>query len=197
MGLFEVFGQILKKVSEKNEADPQVETAEPVVFEQVRKHVEEVEKESSSRGRGDIYRDYAEKVRQAQAENEADPEVKTADNSVFDDLLREIEELKNNQPAPSTNRRQADPVFIPPVESQPQPQFGSHAMTVSGGSIQLRSEPKMGGAKLDIYVPDRSQIRILSISDNAIILDGKRSRFVEVEYNGRRGWVLESYLMMA
>lgn len=197
MGLFEVFGQILKKVSDKNEADPAVETAEPVVFEQVRKRVEEVEQESSSSGgRGDIYRDYAEKVRQAQKENEVDPEVKTADTSVFDDLLREIEELKNDAARPNESRTQSEPVFIPRVESQPKPQYGSHAMTVSGGSIQLRSEPSMGATKLELYVPDRSQIRVLSVSDNSITLDGKKSRFVEVEYNGRRGWLLENYLMM-
>lgn len=198
MGLFEVFGQILKKVSDKNEADPAVETAEPVVFDRVRKRVREVqEAETPSRGRGDIYKDYAEKVRQAQRENELDPEVKTADSSVFDDLLREIEEHKNDAARPEASRTHSEPVFIPRVESQPRPQYGSHAMTVSGGSIQLRSQPEMGAAKLDLYVPDRSQIRVIGMSENSIILDGKKSRFVEVEYNGRRGWLLENYLMMA
>jgi len=206
MGLFDVFGQILKQVKNKNEADEAVETAEPVIFEQVRKRVEEVEQqESTSRGRGDIYKDFAEKVKQAQHENEVDPEVKTADRSVYDDLLNEIEKLKkqveDNPPERRVDntppqRRVAEPVFIPRVESQPQPQFSNYAMTASGGSLQLRSQPSMGAAKLDIFIKNQSQVRILSMSENAIILDGKRSRFVEVEYNGQRGWVLESYLIM-
>ena len=192
-----MFNQILKQVSNKNEADPQVETAEPVVFEEVKKKIEEVEPESSSRGRGDIYRDYADKVRQAQKENEADPNVKTADSSVFDDLLKEIENLKNQQNDASNDRRVSDPVFIPSVDPRPAPQMGSHGMTVSGGSLQMRNAPSMGAAKLDIWVKDRSQVRIISFSENSITLDGKKSRFVEVEYNGQRGWLLENYLMIS
>lgn len=197
MGLFDVFGQILKQVKDKNEADPQIETAEPVVFEQVRKKVEEAEQVSTSRGRGDIYRDYAEKVRQAQEENQADPVVKTADRSVYEELLNEIEKLKKQvEEQPPAGRRVADPVFLPSIDPQPSSQFANHAITVSGGSIQLRSAPSMGSSKLEIWVPDRSQLRVVSLSENSIILDGKKSRFAQVEYNGQRGWVLENYLMM-
>ncbi len=207
MGIFDVFGEILKQVANKNEADENVKTADPVVFEEVRKKVEEVNANIPSGGRraGGSYADYQEKVREAQRENEANPNVETADSSIFDDLLEEIrkqEELEQGNANPRPTHEA--PVYIPPIqrgplESQtniPQPKrsYGAQAMTNSPGSLALRDAPSMGAGKLDLRVPNRSLLNILEYSENSIILDGKKSRFVLIEYQGQQGWILESYL---
>ncbi len=209
MGLFEVFGQILKQVANKNEADPTVETAEPVVFEDLKKKIEEVEtNETTGRRRGDIYKDYSEKVREAQRENEASTEVKTADNSVYDNLMKELERLQQNEmeDSPSGPVHHSNPEFDSPVFGHSQgassmPPLGQTENTSpnvytnsNGGSLQLRTQPEMGAPKMDFRVPDRSLINVLQLSENSIILDGQRSRFALIEYQGQRGWILESYL---
>ena len=95
MGIFDVFGEIIKQVSKKNKEDDKVKTADPVVFDEVKKKLETVEANIPSGGRrADVYRDYQEKVREAQRENEANPEVETADSTVFDDLLAEIKKMQ-------------------------------------------------------------------------------------------------------
>ena len=71
---------------------------------------------------------------------------------------------------------------------------GAQAMTNSPGSLALRDAPSMGAGKLDFRVPNKSLLNILEYSENSIILDGKKSRFVLIEYQGQQGWILESYL---
>lgn len=193
MGLFEVFGQIIKQVADKNKADETVETAEPIVFEEVKRKVEEVEQDSNTRTRGDMYKDYFKKLEEAKRENEANPEVKTADATVFDDLLKELERLQNASPESEQGEGQIPDVIATP-EPQPTRTYGAQAFTNSGGSLQLRSEPQMMASKLNVYVPDTTVLNILQYSENKIILDGKPSRFVLVEYQGQQGWILESYL---
>lgn len=217
MGIFDVFGEILKNVANKNQKDENVKTADPVVFEDVKKKLETIEETASTgRSRSDMYKDYAEKVREAQRENEASPEIETADKSVFDDLLKELDRAQNEE---STGWSDTGPiggseetVFVPPVFTSPvsneprvhhrEPELsneplinlGSQAMTNSAGSLELREEPSMGAAKSTIRVPNKTLLRVLQYSDNKIILDGKPSRFVLVDFNGHQGWILESYL---
>lgn len=193
MGLFEVFGQIIKQVADKNKADEKVETAEPIVFEEVKRKVEEVEQDSKTRSRGDMYKDYYKKVEEAKRENEANPEVKTADASVFDDLLKELDNLRTANENNEQTEGQTPDVFATP-QPQPTRTYGAQAFTNSGGSLQLRSEPQMMASKLNVYVPDATVLNILQYSENKIILDGKPSRFVLVEHQGQQGWILESYL---
>lgn len=216
MGIFDVFGQILKNVANKNEQDENVKTADPVVFEEVKRKCEEVD-ECAPEGtsRSDIYRDYAKKVEEAQRENEASAEVETADKSVFADLMAELERMQNEESAGQSNTGPgagaAETVFVPPVfnspvyndagvqnepvrQEEPIINMGSQAMTNSPGSLELRAEPNMGAAKSSIRVPNKTLLKILQYSDNAIMLDGKRSRFVLVDFNGHQGWILESYL---
>ncbi len=211
MGIFDVFGEIIKQVSKKNKEDDKVKTADPVVFDEVKKKLETVEANIPSGGRrADVYRDYQEKVREAQRENEANPEVETADSTVFDDLLAEIKKMQEQDQQGQSEMPQPTheaPVYVPPIqrgplESQTQPNipspkapnYGSQAMTNSPGSLALRQAPDMGAQQMNIRVPNKSLLNILEYSENAIILDGKRSRFVLVEYQGQRGWILESYL---
>jgi len=212
MGIFDVFGEI----SNKNRDDEKVETADPVVFEEVKKKIEQVEANVPSGGRrADVYKDYQEKVLEAQRENEANPDVKTADRTVFDDLLAEIKKMQEQegqtQGSDATPRPTHEaPVYIPPIQrgplesntsshrepqmQNPQTTYGAQAMTNSPGSLALRDAPNMGAQQLQIRVPNKSLLNILQYSENAIMLDGKRSRFVLVEFEGQQGWILESYL---
>jgi len=215
MNLKHLFETILHNVSKKNEADENVKTADPKVFEAVKKKVETSEHNLPTGGRrSEVFDDYMEKILQAKDENVADPNVETADNSVFDDLLKEIEVLKEKVNAQestnATNQRGAIPPLdpLPPIGSRPQPApqhtsrpappapaAGTQAMTNSqGGSLQLRAAPDMGAQKVDIRVPDRTLLRVIQYSENSIMLDGRRSRFALVDYNGQRGWILENYL---
>lgn len=219
MGIFDVFGEILKNVAKKNQEDEQVKTADPVVFEEVKKKLEECEEDvPTGRSRSDIYKDYAEKVREAQRENEASQEVETADESVFGDLMKELERMQNEESSGAANTGPVggtdEAVFVPPVFTSPvsnnpvqhrEPEFkqepqeplinlGNQAVTNSPGSLALRAEPNMGAATSNFRIPDKTLLKILQYSDNSITLDGKRSRFVLVDFNGNQGWILESYL---
>ncbi len=216
MGIFDVFGEILKNVAKKNQEDEQVKTADPVVFEEVRKKLEECEEEApAGRSRSDIYRDYAEKVKEAQRENEASQEVETADESVFGDLMKELERMQNEESSGHSSTGPVggteEAVFVPPVFTSPvsnnpiqhiEPEFreeplinlGNQAVTNSPGSLALRAEPSMGAATSNFRIPDKTLLKVLQYSENSIMLDGKRSRFVLVDFNGNQGWILESYL---
>jgi len=157
-----------------------------------------------------MYKDYERKVLEAKQENEADPQIETADNSVYDDLLAELKKIQeqDNTSAEAPRPTHEAPVYIPPVqrsplESQTQPniprpqsrnQFGTQAITNSPGSLALREAPNMGAQQSSFRIPTNSQLNVLEYSENSIILDGQRSRFVLVEFQGKRGWILESYL---
>jgi len=170
MGIFDVFGEIIKQVANKNEKDENVKTADPVIFEEVKKKLENLDANVPKGGRrAGSFKDYQEKVLEAQRENEANPEVETADKSVFDDLLAELKKLQDQA-------------------------LGNQAVTNSGGSLELRVAPDMGANKLANRVPNASLLKIIKYSDNKIILDGQPSRFVLVDYQGQQGWILESYL---
>ncbi len=87
-------------------------------------------------------------------------------------------------PQPSTN-----------VVPQSQVQNAPVAITDSmGGSLQLRTNADFGAPMTQIFVPDRSQLRVLGFSSHSINLDGKDVRFALVDYNGQQGWTFESYL---
>jgi len=211
MILLNVLGQIIKKVAQKNEEDIKVKTAEPIVWDEVKKKLETVNNETPAAGsRSDMYKDYERKVLEAKQENEANPNVETADTSVYDDLLAELKKAQGQDQAQAEMPRPTHeaPVFIPPVqrgplESHTQPnipspqshnQIGSQAITNSPGSLTLRDAPNMGAQQSSFRIPSNSPLNILEYSENSIILDGKKSRFVLVEFQGQQGWILESYL---
>ena len=197
-----VLANILKKVIKNNEEDPNVKTAEPVVFEELKKKFEKVEPLQNESREDDILEMMKKRVEEAQVENEVNPQVETADRSVYDNLLRELELLRNEP----SRRVDVPPVLqrdVPPVVSTgsqagwepPKQSRVIQAMTNSGGTLQLRQNPDMGAPiHQKVRIPDNTLLTPLQYSDNTIILDGKKSRFVLVEYNGVRGWILESYL---
>ncbi len=210
MSFLYAFGDLLGKVLAKNRDDANVKTAEKSVFDEVQKKVEQVEaQDTQAKTRADILREYREKILEAQHENEVNPEVETAPKSVYEDLMAEVEKMREQEE--QYNREQVfgqgsqhDPIRVlddmpTPQPTQPtqssMPNLGSQAVTNSmGGSLAMRAAPNMGAQQSNLRIPDKSLLRILQYSDNAINLDGRRSRFVLIEYNGEQGWVLENYL---
>jgi len=203
-----VLANILKKALDTNRDDPEVKTADPVVFEELKKKFEKVEPLQKDNREDDILEMMKKRVEEAKVENEVNPEVETAPRSVYENIMKELEKLKNQ----STGSGNIPPVLprtnIPPVVPSARDHSGSQpgweppvqrnemqAMTNSGGSLQIRQSPDMGAPiHQTVRIPDQSLLTILEYSDNKINLDGKMSRFALVEYNGVRGWILESYL---
>lgn len=203
-----VLKTILKKALETNRDDPQVKTADPVVFKELEKKFETVEPLQKENREEDILDMMRKRVEEAKVENEVNPEVETAPRSVYENIMKELEKLKNqsaqagNVPpvlsrgnippvvAPDRDLKGSQPGWEPPVQSSVM-----QAMTNSGGSLQIRQNPDMGAPiHQTVRIPDQSLLTILEYSNNKINLDGKLGRFALVEYNGVRGWVLEHYL---
>lgn len=139
-----------------------------------------------------------EKMKQTQVENERDPEVETADVSVFDNLLKEIERLKEKVetevPAtPEVPKTVLGDILTTNVE----PGAGTGMMMTTnsgGGSLALRLEPDMGAPVNSVRVPHQSAVRILNQSNKSIRLDGLVAHWIQVEYDGQVGWILDTYL---
>jgi len=189
--LINLIKQVVTKVQEKNQADPNVKTADPSVFEQMQKKLETKSAQVADTD-DDICDVLCEEVGQAQVENEADPSVETADNSVFEEMKRELEALKAKVAEQETVASTPNSPEVPHAANS---SAAVMAMTNSGGgSLQLRKEPNMGAESFEARVPESTLVQVVKYSDNKIMLDGKASRFVLVEANGVRGWLLESYL---
>jgi len=188
--LANVLGTIIKQVAKRNKKNDNVKTADPVVFDEVQKKIENVDHGAeTSRSRADVLRDYFEKVKEAQVENEASPEVETADRSVYEDMLKQIEELK----AKVEHQNRQPNIPMPDVQVNQAPQI-MQAWNSSGGTLEGRSAPDMAAQKSTLRIPNGGVFNVLEYSENGINLDGKRSRFVLVESNGQKAWVLENYL---
>lgn len=198
---FNIIKEVIKTVKKKNEADPQVKTADPSIFDQLEKHVDNSQPKES----GEFLEDLRRNVNHVQRENRDNPHVETADRSVFEDMQKELDALKaqiaakNNAPAAApvttastTHNTAPEPV----VEVKRTPAVEQIlAMTNSGGgSLSMRTAPDMGAATMDSRVADSSLVKVIEYSKNSIHLDGKNTRFVKVDVNGQVGWLLESYL---
>jgi len=205
----------LSKVQKNNKENPDVKTADESVFENLSRKMEREEKEIGNNvDRREMFDRLRRKVEETQYENEADPQVETADPSVFDDLMKEIEAANEKfeyQERQQSGRQHTDTYnsdmhhrdsHAPTSEwgqnesVSPKKQVNSFATTSSnGGSLQMTMEPQIGGAVKSIRVPHGSQVRIIQFSDNIINLDGRNSRFAYIDYNGQQGWIPETYLI--
>jgi len=189
--------QVVTNVQKKNEADPNVKTADPAVFEQMVKKLETKTAEVVDTD-DDLCDVLCEEVNHSQVENEADPNVETADNSVFEQMKIELEALKAKvaEQDAAVPRAAEAPVVVPPAPAAVSTASNAiMAMTNSGGgSLALRKEPNMGSASYDVRVDDSTLVKVIEYSENSINLDGKTSRFVLIEAGGQTGWLLESYL---
>lgn len=188
----------VNKVKENNRVDPNVKTADASVFEMlVEKMKKKPEAASTNERPLDVFDKLEAKVTEVQQTNEADPNVETADSSVFEQMKRELEALKS-QVAEQEARANAP---VPPAPPAASTHTTSHsagpqvmAVTDSGGALQIRATPDMGAPTKNVLVPDSSLIRVVEYSDKGIILDGKESKFVLIEFEGQQGWILDSYL---
>jgi len=185
-----VLKSILKRALDTNRDDPEVKTADPVVFKELEKKFEKVEPFQTENKESDILDMMRKRVEEAKVENKVNPEVETADSSVYENIIRELEKLKNQSGQQAGSQSGGQPGWEPPVQSGV-----VQAMTNSGGSLQIRQEPNMDAPiHQTVRIPDQSLLAVLEYSINKINLDGRLSRFALVEYNGVRGWILESYL---
>jgi len=216
MGIFKVLKEMAEQVQNRNRANPKVKTVDSSVFDKIKDAVEGLKEkhedpdEVARRKKVEAVEELKERVYEVQCENEADPDCETADSSVFTELNEMLEKYKAENAASTP----APPAYEPPVDFNkeviyeevepapaPAPAPSSNAddrvvaLTNSmGGSLALRAEPDMGAAVNTIRIPDSSRLYVLGYSENSIILDGKKSRWVHVDFEGQIGWVLESYL---
>jgi len=196
MGLFSVLKKLSSEIQKKNRENPNVETADKSVFDNIRNAIEDIKgkrgEEPAPQKRTEAVEELKERVFEVQRENKENPNIPTADSSVFDELNGMLEKYKaeNNKevgyeevtpaPAPSSSNSSSDRVL---------------AITNSmGGSLALRAEPDFGAATNQMRIPDMSKVYIVKYSDHSINLDGKDSRWVLVDFDGQQGWMLEGYL---
>lgn len=87
----------VKKVQENNRKNPDVKTADSSIFDKLKEKFEDVKNNARPRERGEstnILDQLRNRIDDVKRDNEADPNVETADSVVFDDMKRELEELK-------------------------------------------------------------------------------------------------------
>lgn len=177
---------LILAVQKNNKENPEVKTADESVFKDLENEVEQVNKDydmTSSNSRADAYKEMRRRMEQVQQNNEANPDVETAHSSVFEEMQRKIEALQR-QLESQQNPAQTQ-------QSSNQALAFVHGM---GGSLALRTEASMGAPQIEVRVPDNATVTILQQSNQAIVLDGEKSSFVYVDYNGTRGWILDAYL---
>lgn len=215
MGLFSVLKDLANQVKNRNRANPEVETAPDTVFDSIQEAIEDVkcnteceDDDPMPEKRTETVEQLKDRVIQVQRQNEADPNVATADSSIFDELSDLLDKHKA-QPDSSYSTSNESEIFgqeaeyeevIPETKSTPTPAPSFEddrvvAITNSmGGSLALRAEPDLGAAVNQTRIPDSSRIYVVEYSQHSINLDGKNSRWVLIDYDGQRGWVLEGYL---
>ncbi len=196
--IFSLIKNVIDKVQESNEKDQNVKTADASVFEEIKKKVDTTQSkiQSKAKTRADLYDELRNHIDNTRVENRNNPEVETADASVFENLMKEIEELKKKvETQEASSEAQVGDVVSGSVAHAEAAEAGQVAMTNSfGGSIRLRLKPDMGSPVNVIRIPDNSLLRVIEYSEHKINLDGKEVRWARIEFDGQRGWVPESYL---
>lgn len=294
MGLFSKIKDALADVQQQNRENAKEKTAPKEIFDRLRNKLEEVQKEQQTRkstkkgrtksnSKGSIFSQIMDKFDQAKEENAASKKEETADNSILDQIHKEMEAIKKDKKVKVETKAETSPDWgspsgIPGVDSilgrvlagaqkeqqakkvepekaedfgsifdsimnsdkpkasrsntkkapkvEKKPTFGeifdqlvqeekkSTSRTASasksisglqvggsalvdgkGGSLAIRTQPKMNAGKLDQRLPDNVNVRLLDYNErNKINLDGKDTGWYLVDYQGMQGWVLESYL---
>ncbi len=198
--LFSLIKNVIDKVQDNNRKDENVKTADASVFKNLKTRVEETEKQAAkdTMTRADLYDILRNHVDNTRVENRNHPDIETADASVFENLMKEIEELKKKVEEKEPTEADSNPTVDHSADVANAPRAssaGQEAMTNSfGGSIRLRLKPDMSSPVNVVRIPDNSLLRVVEYSDHTIILDDKEVRWAKVEFDGQRGWVPESYL---
>ncbi len=200
LNYIDLFRKVTTAVQNINRDDPEVKTADPSVFDKLNQRIEQEQGPQESDGRTDMFERMKKHIDEVQYENECDEACETAEPSVFENLQKEIEMLKQKVQAQEANQ---DPGHVSDQWNAPTPDIlfdsgqSSEMIAVTnsmGGSLGMSQNPEIGGPTLSVRVPDRSRVTIIEYSQNKINLDGKDCRFAYVDYNGQRGWIPESYL---
>ena len=216
--LFDIIKKFGEKVADaqQNNRESQTEkTADGSVFDDIRSRMEKMNEKDhaeaeSSRSPFDIFKSEIEDV---QTKNRENPNVETAEPSVFDKMRAEIERMEAEAKTGSagtgvfeeehSSNMPYDSSFDEVVNTPAPPatprvlQVGGMANTLSGGgSLGMRITPDMGAGKNATRIPSGAQIKILDYNDqNKINLDGKICGWYKVDFNGQQGWILANYLV--
>lgn len=107
-------------------------------------------------------------------------EKKPTFGEMFDQLMQEEKQAASKKRSTATTGLQVG---------------GSALVDGKGGSLSIRTDPKMSAGTIAQRLPDNVNVRLLDYNDrNKINLDGQVSGWYLVDYQGVQGWVLESYL---
>jgi len=213
MGLFSALKDLANQVQNRNRSNPKVETAPGTIFDSIKNAIEDVKNNTDCEDdnpmpekRTETVEQLKERVIEVQRQNEADPNIPTADSSIFDELSSILDKHKSETGSSYSNSDESE-VFgqeaeyeevVPIPRSTPTPSFDDDrvvAITNSmGGSLALRAKPDLGAAVNQIRVPDASRVYVVEYSKHSINLDGRDSRWVHIDHDGQSGWVLEGYL---
>ncbi|MBT8219643.1 MAG: hypothetical protein KJP00_07455 [Bacteroidia bacterium] len=99
--ILDVILKTINSVQQKNQQDPNVETADPTVFDLIRGKLQNLDAKSRdkriAKGKSpeSIFDLIKREIEGARTENQQNPNVKTAPGSIFDDILKKI----NKKPA--------------------------------------------------------------------------------------------------
>jgi len=132
-----------------------------------------------------IMKEEQPKASRSTSSKQASPRIQKTKQPTFSDILDQlVKEEKQTTRSSSSVTKKATGL-----------QVGGTAMVDSGGSLAIRTQPKMSAGTLSDRLPTDVNVRLLDYSDrNKINLDGKNTGWYLVDYQGLQGWVLESYL---
>ncbi len=227
------FGNLLKNIGKglgdlqkQNRDNPNEQTAHGSVFDRIKEALNDMKEKAASTnpgsnnagGVGDTpVRETMEpldmlkkKVEEVKMQNAEDPNVPTAEESVFERMKKMIEEQQAQANAEASNSTPVDtgnwstpetPTTSYETPATPEaPVFdkyavGNFAMTNSmGGSLSIRQQPDFGAPTNAIRIPESSKVKLLEYSEHTVNIDGADSRWAKVDFNGTVGWILETYL---
>ncbi|MFK7937433.1 MAG: hypothetical protein AB8G22_28215 [Saprospiraceae bacterium] len=101
--IFDVILNTISEVQKKNQANPRVETADPNVFDMIKGKLQQLDQNSrekrAQKGKpaGSILDLIRNEIEGARKQNQADPNVKTAPPSVFDNIIKKIDQRPKRQ----------------------------------------------------------------------------------------------------
>lgn len=229
------FGNLLKNIAKgigelqkQNRANPNEQTADGSIFDRVKDAIVDIKEKAAERNQRNTTttnsannnapeRETMEpldmlkkRIEEVKSENAADPNVPTAEESVFERMRRMIEEEAAAKSAEASGTAPVDnsgswsapeTTSTPPPAAEPAAPAGDRYAVGNfchtdsmGGSLALRQEPDFGAATHSSRIPEDSRIKLLEYSDHTVNIDGYDSRWAKIDFNGTEGWILETYL---
>jgi len=103
LNLINLVRNVTKAVQERNIQNPEVKTADPSIFDKLNERLESEQAPQNNDSHIDMFERMKKHVEEVKYDNECDEECETAEPSVFEDLQREIEILKQKVDAQEAN----------------------------------------------------------------------------------------------